>query len=85
MTKPTLEEMAEACQRSADDILNGIKVTEAIYPNRAPAAKDYRRFEALESAAQVFRIGAVDEGGFRGFLKGLMKKWRDGEQKRAIE
>jgi hypothetical protein len=74
--KATLEEMAEACQRSADDVMNGIKVNETMFPDRPPAAKDYRRYQALESAAQVFRIGALDEAAFRACLASLMKRCR---------
>lgn len=74
MPKATLEEMADACQDAADSEYSSIKVYEKMNPKAAPQEKAYARQRAFEAAAQLIRIGSVDENAFRAFLAGLLKR-----------
>jgi len=74
MTKPTLEEMAEACLEEAFTRSGRLKRLYREFPNSPPDPKRERDVVMWEAMGEIFAIGWRHEDEFRRFIAGLMAK-----------
>lgn len=79
MKKPTLEEMADACQLEADRVHGFLKHYEEYFPTMRPDQVRYRQMEVWESAAQLLRILGTYSDDSRVFVAGLLKRHQAGK------
>jgi len=78
MAKPTLEDMAEACEDQASYQRGILKHYYEFYPDAPPQPGREHDVAALEAAAQLMRVMGTYPDESRKFVAGLLRKHRDG-------
>lgn len=76
MAKPTLDEMAEACQQQADSLRYHLTHRYNPYHPGKPNLAWEHEVEVWEAAALTLRVAGTDEDGFRKFIAQGLKRSR---------
>jgi hypothetical protein len=74
--KPTLEEMAEACDDEASRLRGMLKHIYEFYPDAPPRPEREHEIAVFDAAAHLMRVLGTYEDESRKFIAGLIKRHR---------